>query len=169
MNEKIFWELIEESWSTVPNKKKARMMIAKEKEFPEESTDLGRDLEKAIEEKVFPHLEKILNKLSKRESFSFNRILEKKLYDLDNKEIYNFIGGSDDGFLYHRGFIVGMGKKYYYSILNKPSMATFLLSSENFAYMTRAIHCNLHESGHGIGNFNEGISRESHSNKEGWN
>jgi hypothetical protein len=40
---------------------------------------------------------------------SLDRVLERKLYDIDRADIQAVIDGSEDGFLYARGFIVAMG------------------------------------------------------------
>ena len=96
--------------------------------------------------------------------FEFNRILERKLYDLDRRDIHHYVEGSDDGFLYHRGFIVGMGREYYNAILNRPSLATLWLSSEAFSYQTRALYHRMYDEN--VIDFE--VSRESCSNPEGW-
>ena len=127
MNEEDFWKLIEKAWDIANEEKCKRMVIATPKKSPEYANKLGEKLEKVIEQKVFPRLEQELKCMSKEESFSFNQVLEKKLYDLDTREIHEYIEGSDDGFLYRRGFIVGMGKEYYYSILNNPSKGSLRL------------------------------------------
>ena len=168
MNEDDFWKLIEDLWDIVNEEKYKRMIIAIPKEYPENASELGKKFEDVMEQKVFPRLEKELRCMSKEESFSFNQILEKKLYDLDTREIHEYVEGSDDGFLYHRGFIVGMGKEYYYSILNDPSKGLLRLRSEDFAYMTRAIHHERFSDQENIDSFTEGISRETCSNLEGW-
>lgn len=169
MKEDTFWRLIENSWNAATKEKNKRMAIAIPKECPESAHDLGRKLESIIEQKVFPALEQELRRMSRPESFSFNQILEEKLYQLDTSVIHKFIEGSDDSFLYHRGFIVGMGREYYYSILDDPSKGSLWLSSEDFAYMTRAIHHERFIDEKNVSSFTPGISRESRSNLRGWN
>jgi hypothetical protein len=41
---------------------------------------------------------------------SLDRVLERKLYDIDRADIQAVTDGSDGGFLYARGFIVAMGR-----------------------------------------------------------
>ncbi len=43
---------------------------------------------------------------------AFDRMLERKLplYNVDRQEIQEVTDGSDDGFLYARGFIVALGE-----------------------------------------------------------
>ncbi len=48
----------------------------------------------------------LLDKLPAEELLAFDRILERNQYDIDCAEIHENIDGSDDGFLYARGFIV---------------------------------------------------------------
>ena len=50
-------------------------------------------------------------------------ILERKLYDIDRADIHERTDGSDDGFLYCRGFIVGMGQRYYEAVRTNPDVA----------------------------------------------
>jgi hypothetical protein len=41
---------------------------------------------------------------------TFDRILERQLYEIDRADIHAATGGSDDGFLYSRGFVVALGQ-----------------------------------------------------------
>ena len=59
---------------------------------------------------VIAVLSQELNQLSAKELLAFDRVLERKLYDLDRREVHASTDGSDDGFLYARGFIVAAGK-----------------------------------------------------------
>ena len=43
---------------------------------------------------------------------SLDRVLERKLYNIDRTDIQAVTDGSADGFLYARGFIVAMGKGF---------------------------------------------------------
>jgi hypothetical protein len=54
---------------------------------------------------------------------SLDRVVERKLYDLDREDVHEVTDGSDDGFLYARGFIVAMGKDFYGAVLANPSVA----------------------------------------------
>jgi hypothetical protein len=94
---------------------------------------------------------------------AFDRILERKLYDLDRAEIHEHTDGSDDGFLYARGFIVAAGKDYYDAVLAKPSTARMDLECEEMCYLS----WELYEENFGVLPPSE-ISRESCSNTAGW-
>jgi hypothetical protein len=61
-----------------------------------------------------------LGELSLEELVGFQRECDSKIYLLDEDRIYNFVGGSDDGFLYARYFDLAMGKKYFYSVTISP-------------------------------------------------
>ena len=43
---------------------------------------------------------------------SLDRVLERKLYDIDRADVQAVTDGSEDGFLYARGFIVAMGRDF---------------------------------------------------------
>ena len=106
----------------------------------------------------------LLNDLNKSNLIMFDRIMEKKLYDLDNPKLQEYADGSEDGFLYARGYIIFQGKDYYNSILVDLSRAEMNKENEDICYM--ALH--LYED-----KFNEkvplsGISRETGSNKKYW-
>lgn len=107
MNETIFWELIESSWADSPrlNKKRAKAVIGNEE-------DLLMELSREMSETMLEHYNKRLRKLNKADFTKFIHILEEKIYDIDREDIQEHTDGSDDGFLYCRFFILGMGKQY---------------------------------------------------------
>ena len=112
---------------------------------------------------VVAALQKRLNSLSAEELLAFDRILERKLYDIDRADIHEYTDGSDDGFLYCRGFIVAIGREYYEAVRANPSVAICDAECEEMCYLS----WNLYRK-----KFGEmprsGISRESNSNTEGW-
>ena len=73
--------------------------------------------------------------------------------------------GSDDGFLYARGFIVAMGRDFYDAVTRNPQLAVMDAECEEmcyfFAHLYRARFGEFPETG-------SGISRESCSNLDGW-
>ncbi len=129
MNETSFWELIESSWSDSPglNEKRAKALINNDEEL---LTELSGELSETILE----NYNKRLLQLSKDDLIAFIRILEKKLYNIDRDDIHEYTDGSDDGFLYCRCFILGMGQQYYNMIDNEPSKATMDLEAELFGF-----------------------------------
>ena len=44
---------------------------------------------------------------------SLDRVVERKLWEIDRADVHAVTGGSDDGFLYSRGFAVEMGREFY--------------------------------------------------------
>ena len=129
MNETSFWELIESSWSDSPglNEKRAKALISNDEE-------LLTELSEELSETILENYNKRLLQLSKDDLTAFIRILEKKLYNIDRDDIHEYTDGSDDGFLYCRCFILGMGKQYYNMIDNEPSKATMDLEAELFGF-----------------------------------
>ncbi|MGH7173959.1 MAG: DUF4240 domain-containing protein [Gemmataceae bacterium] len=158
MDENRFWSLIESAWQTVGGKTKARQKLA-EGTLSEERVE---ELVEALDE-VIPELQALLAKLSPEQLLAFDRILERKLYEIDRAEIQEQTDGSDDGFLYARGFIVTAGKGYYDAVNAKPAIALMDLECEDMCYLS----WHLYREKFGEMEASE-ISRESCSNKAGW-
>ena len=82
---------------------------------------------------------------------------------LCRRRIEEHTDGSDDGFLYARGFIVAAGKGYFDAVNANPSVALTDLECEEMCYLSSEIYEEK------FGEIPEsGISRESCSNKAGW-
>lgn len=96
---------------------------------------------------------------------SLDRVLERKLYDIDRADIQAVTDGSDDGFLYARGFIVAMGRDFHDAVASDPQVAVPDAECEEmcyfFAHLYRKRFGEFPETG-------SGISRESCSNATGW-
>lgn len=159
MTEQIFWQLIEQAWADIATKPAAKRMKIAQKKGEKEPSELAEELQEVLEAEVVPHLETLLADLDAPSLLAFDRILEQKLHALDRTEIHAYTDGSNDGFLYCRGFIVGMGQTYYEAILQEPARATFDLEAEAMCYLSQ----NLYEA-----HFGEmppsGISRETGGN-----
>ncbi|APU09080.1 DUF4240 domain-containing protein [Cellulophaga lytica] len=158
MEEEQFWKIIEQSWEDSPQIKKLR----------DEAKDNEASLEQLsykLEEDITENYIKRLSKLGKEELTEFIHFLEERIYHIDRKEIHTYTDGSDDGFLYCRCFILGMGKDYYNSIDNNPSKAKFDIEAEGFGFSAYQVYEEL---------FNEEFDRysshsmESCSNSNGW-
>ena len=93
----------------------------------------------------------------------FDRILERKLWDIDRAEIQKFTDGSDDGFLYARGFIVAAGRDFYDAVNATPERARMDIECEDMCYLSYHVY---------VERFGEmprsDITRESASNPAGW-
>src|SRR5262245_17068655 len=61
--------------------------------------------------------------LSDEDLVDMDRVLERKLYDIDREDIQAVTDGSDDGFLYCRGLIVALGRDFYEAVVANPAMA----------------------------------------------
>ena len=159
MDENCFWSMIEAAWGTIGGKAKLRQQLAEGLL----SEDGPYSLQEALEEDVVPALQKQLADLPAEELLAFDRILERKLYDIDRADIHERTDGSDDGFLYCRGFIVGMGYSYYEAVRANPDRAFLDAECEAMCYLSWQLY---HER------FGEvppsGISRETQSNSAGW-
>lgn len=158
MTDKRFWSLIESAWQPVGGKVKERQKLAQGKL----SEDKAEALVESLDEVIFA-LSDLLGQLTAAELLEFDRILERKLYTIDRAEIQEHTDGSDDGFLYARGFIIAAGHDYYEAVNEKPSVALMDFECEEMCYLSWHLHAEK---------FGEvpasGTSRESGSNKAGW-
>ncbi len=158
MDEEEFWKLIEAAWKASGGYTRQRKLLAQGKLAEEKAFDLQDALDDVV-----AALTKTLERLTQDDLLAFDRILEKKLYDIDRAEIQAVTDGSDDGFLYARGFIVAMGREVYEAVNADPAKALTDFECEEMCYLS--VH--LYEE-----KFGEmpasGISRESASNASGW-
>jgi len=65
---------------------------------------------------------------------SLDRVLERRLYSIDRADIQAVTDGSDDGFLYARGFIVAMGRDFYDAVACNPHLAVMDAEFEEMCY-----------------------------------
>lgn len=160
MNEYQFWQVIEDAWAASPELLKMRNEVLKTNDAA-----IIEDLTESVYGPITNNIRDILLTLSKEELTLFNRWMEQKLYQIDRKEVQAYTDGSDDGFLYCRCFIVGMGKDYYEKIDQDPSMATCDAEAEIVGFIGYVVYEEL---------FKEEFERfaehciESCSNRAGW-
>ena len=160
MTEQDFWKIIELSWSDSPEINKSRI-----KALQTNDEELLEELSGELEETIVENYKKRLLTLDKENFTDFLHILEEKLYKIDREEIQEYTDGSDDGFLYCRCFILGMGEQYYKMIDKDSSKATMDLEAETFGFSAYSVYKE---------NFGEEFERntihniESCSNPEGW-
>ena len=158
MNEVIFWNMIEDAWQSVGGKAKERLKLSKGSLSEKQSNSLMDALEE-----VTSALRESVGFLTQEDLLGFDRILERKLYDIDRADIQEITDGSDDGFLYARGFIVACGKGYYDAVNTEPSVAMPDLDCEDMCYLSWHVYSEK------FGDMPRSeISRESCSNKAGW-
>lgn len=156
MDEQLFWSMIEDSWPRTPESHFLRELAFAGQL---EDTQALYTLQKAFMQNLIT----VLDQLPAPDVLTFDRILERKLYDIDRADIHEYTDGSDDGFLYCRGFIVSMGQAYYTAVQADPSRARVDLELEDVCYV--AVH--LYEDKFGVFPPSD-ISRETGSNQEGW-
>ena len=135
MNEEKFWEIIEASWADSPELNKMRAKAIKTND-----AELLEELSGELEETITKNYRERLFELEKSAITDFIHILEEKLYKIDREEVHEHTDGSDDGFLYCRCFILGMGKEYYEMIDNDPSAATMDLEAESFGFAAYGVY-----------------------------
>lgn len=160
MNEQKFWELIEASWQAVPllNDLRKQALQTNDK-------TLSEGLSFGLDDEIVEEMEERLRKLEKDELTRFIHIMEEKLFRLDREEIHKFTDGSDDGFLYCRGFIVGMGEEYYKMINASPSKAAMDAEAESVCFVGYTVYED--QTGEEFPR-NTVYNIESGSNPEGW-
>jgi hypothetical protein len=95
---------------------------------------------------------------------SLDRV-ERKLWEIDRADAHAVTGGSDDGFLYARGFTVAMGREFYGAVADNPEMGVPWAECEEMCYFFACLHQERFGDFPGTGS---GISRESGQNLIGW-
>ena len=159
MDEDRFWSMIEAAWGAVGGKARSRQRLAEGR-----LSEAGAySLQETLDQDVVPALQEQLAGLPAEELLAFDRILERKLYDIDRADIHERTDGSDDGFLYCRGLIVGMGRGYYEAVRVNPDRAVVDAECEAMCYLSWRLYQER---------FGEAppscISRETQSNSAGW-
>lgn len=96
---------------------------------------------------------------------TLNTNVERRLYDIDRADIQAVTGGSDDGFLYARGFVVALGRDFYAAVAEDPKKAVPDAECEKMCYFFAHLHNERYGTFPDTGSK---ISRESCSNPAGW-
>jgi Protein of unknown function (DUF4240) len=148
------WQLIEDAWIEVaPDLTPVRAKPSED--------NLG-ELDEAVDD-VIDALRAKLRELDRDALMSVDRALERALYEIDRAAVQAVTDGSDDGFLYCRGFIVAMGKTHYDAVNANPANAVCDAELESMCYLPWHIYQEK------FGDMPaSGISRESGSNVAGW-
>ena len=159
-----FWSLIEEAWQARgAAANDARNALTTRDPDDDDADTAAVD---GVLDDVIASLRARFEAMPQDELVAMDRVLERKLYDIDRQEIQEVTDGSDDGFLYARGFIVILGKAFYDAVNENPRMAILDAECGEACYLP----ANIHAERFG-GEFPEhagGISRESGSNGDGW-
>jgi hypothetical protein len=160
MNDFKFWQIIEDAWAASPALLEMRNRVLKTND-----AILIEDLTGEVYGTITNNIRDLLLGLNKEELTAFNHIMEEKLFRIDREDIHEYTDGSDDGFLYCRCFIVGMGRTYYEMIEENPSKATCDAEAEIVGFIGYMVYLEL---------FGEEFERntvhciETCSNARGW-
>ncbi|MDQ3789899.1 MAG: DUF4240 domain-containing protein [Actinomycetota bacterium] len=159
-DEARFWSLIESAWQRVGSAPSALRKDMLTPDNEEAAAALDEHLTTFVD-----HLTALSADLSDTELTDLDRVLERKLYDIDRADVHEITDGSDDGFLYCRGFIVALGQEYYEAVAADPSLAAEDAECESMCYFFAHRYADRHDRFPDTGS---GISRETCSNKAAW-
>lgn len=156
-----WWMVLEAAWKEVaPEHQATRANMAANEASEDDYERVGEALEEVVEA-----LKVRFEEMDAPALLEVDRALERVLYQLDQQEIQEVTDGSDDGFLYCRGFIAGVGQAYVAAVLEDPSVARVDCEIGDICYLP----FHVYEARFGKMPRNQGgISRESCSNPEGW-
>ncbi len=164
--ETMLWAMIEAAWKprgAKVNGARTKLATRDLEEDEDEELDIG-PIDDALED-VIDALRTACHQLPKDELTAIDRALERKLYEIDRQDIQEITDGSDDGFLYARGFIVALGQAFYEAVSANPELAIMDAECEEMCYLPAHVH---KERFGDLPKHDAGISRESGSNKAGW-
>jgi hypothetical protein len=129
----------------------------------------GTPADTAVLKGALPHLLDVLRGLCQGlpagELITLDRVVERKLWEIDRADVHAVIGGSDDGFLYARGFTVAMGREFHGCVASDPQMGAAWAECEEMCYFFAHLH---HEHFGVFPDTGSGISRESGQNVADW-
>ncbi|MEU0765353.1 hypothetical protein ABZ351_37575, partial [Streptomyces microflavus] len=104
-----FWGLVEAAWERLGPEPAAlrRALLTRDRAADDDSVY-------AIDgwlDAFLDQLGQLCADLSGPELTALDRVVERKLYDIDRADVHAVIDGSDDGFLYGRGHVVALGRR----------------------------------------------------------
>jgi hypothetical protein len=166
IEESAFWAAIEAAWAPAGDAVNAarEALAVRDPNDDEDDAPGTRLVEEALDDMV-ARLRTHLGTLDREELVAFDRVLERKLYDIDREDIHDVTDGSDDGFLYARGFIVAVDKRFYDAVNANPRLAIRDAECQAFGYVSAHVHEERFGSRPQTGS---GISRETCANRDGW-
>lgn len=163
-DERRFWSLLEAAWEAQGDKPNVQREALVTRNLDDDEEPDTRAVNRALD-KVVAALRKELSKMTSAELTAIDSVMERKLYDIDRAEIQAVTDGSDDGFLYARGWILAMGEQFYDAVDNDPRVAICDEECEEMCYLAAHVHNTK------FGDWpkrKSKISRESCSNADGW-
>ena len=155
-----FWNILELVWKDRPE-----LNTLRQKALRSNNYDQLEELAAELEGDILESYEERLTNLDKKEFTSFIQHFEERIHHIDREEIHEYTDGSDDGFLYCRCFIVGMGREYYNMVDREPSKASIDLEAELFGFSMYGVY--EEEFGEEFQRYQH-HSMETGSNLEGW-
>ena len=162
-DEARLWELVDAAWAPLGIEvNQVRRELASR---PAGGQVEGLPVLKGTREAFMDSLTSRARELTAEELTALDRVVERKLYDIDSADLHAVTGGSDDGFLYARGFVVAMGREFYYAVAADVQMAVPWAELEEMCYFFAHLYCERYGSFPDTGS---SISRESCSNPAGW-
>ncbi|WP_243707775.1 DUF4240 domain-containing protein [Micromonospora sp. KC606] len=162
-HEARFWALVEAAWAPLgPEPATLRQALATR---DPDTDDLDPYALDAWLDQFLANLRALCADLSSPELTDLDRVVERKLYDIDRQDLHTVTDGSDDGFLYARGWIVALGREFYEAVRADPARAVVDADCEQICYFFAHLHAERFGDWPDTGS---GISRESVSNPAGW-
>lgn len=157
------WALVEKAWEPLGAEvNRARHALAHRVPEPDEVPPSA--VEEALDGFV-KNLTDAARDLPSEELTALDRTVERLLHDIDRADVHEVTDGSDDGFLYARGFIVALGRDFYTAVTRDPRMAILDADCGEMPYVFAHLHAER------FGDFPDtgsSITRESFSNPGGW-
>lgn len=167
-----FWTSIDDAWAaaaeTLPESERpsvasARATLCSPSASSEDRLAAVSALDKA-EPAFLASVREFLSTLSQADLGQWDEHCAQALYAIDTQRIHDVLDGSDDGFLYTRGFVVAQGKKYYELVKSDPeTYGVEDAECESFCYIGAHVYNDKFGDWPGAS-----VSRESCSNAEGW-
>lgn len=139
LDEAEFWAMIERAWQKSASADLDARRGALAVRDADEVVDLAALWDGA--DAMIKTLLADLDRLSQGDLLAFDRVLERKVHDLDRPAM-EAIGEScsRDTFLYRRGFVVAMGKGFYDAVLRDPTRAVPDAECELMPYASWHLH-----------------------------
>ena len=162
MDEQRFWEIMEKAWSRCEPEVELSRRNLLSGSFSDKD---AKNLSEAIDELVVIVFEDQVDYLDAKGLIEFDRILERKLFEIDRKEIHTQHGGPIERFLFARSFIVLAGKDYYDAVNADPNRVVPKMESEEMSESARLYYFHKYDEEMP----GTDISRKTGSNKAGWN
>jgi hypothetical protein len=158
-----FWALVEAAWERLGPEPAAlrRALLTRDRAADDDSVY-------AIDgwlDAFLDQLGQLCADLSGPELTALDRVVERKLYDIDRADVHAVIDGSDDGFLYGRGHVVALGREFYEAVRADPTWALPDGYLQGMGYFFARLHQQRFGESPRTGS---GISRESCMNPAGW-